>query len=349
MTTRQFLLLFTIGLAATQVAWSQLPSGRVLDVDQRGGGAYVSLAAAAAEARPGDTIRIAKGSGPYRETLRIKVSGTPEAPIVVEGNGETVTGFEPLTNFREENGVWVCDLPVAFPCVLTYRGERLVQNDVSGQFTSYAKLSEDQRRLVLLPGTQREGWEISTRAVAVQILDVSHHIYRDLKASGARNDGFNLHGTGENLVFENIEGSQNLDEGFSAHDQIGCQIRQGTFRENDNGVLNIASSVLKAENLSISGNLGYGMAFFKCTADLRNVKVWDNGVAQIFFGTGAEIACTDVTAYEPSWTARPWKTYTESNAARMSKPIVITAKTVTGEPVLLPSSQSPHKLDSAKN
>lgn len=349
MTARQILLFSAICLSAMDIAQSQSLGGRVLEIDQRGGAAYTSLAAAAAVVRPGDTIRIAKGSGPYREPLIIKTSGTPESPIIVEGNGETVTGFEPLANFREENGVWVCDLPVAFPCVLTYRGERLLQDNVSGQFTRYAKLSEDQRRLELLPDTQRDGWEISARASAVQVLGVSNHVYRNLKATGTNNDGFNLHGTGSNLVFENIEGSQNLDEGFSAHDQITCEIRGGVFRENDNGILNIASAVMKAKDVHLFDNLGYGMAFFKCSTDLRNVKAWDNGVAQYFFGTGAEVACQNVIGYEPTWSAKPWKTYKESYQAPFTKPIIITSKAVSGEPVLLPSNQQPSGMDSAKN
>jgi len=331
------------------IAQSQSPVRRVLEVDRRGGAGYATLAAAVVEVRPGDTIRIAKGSGPYRESLNIKTSGTAEAPIIVEGNGETVTGFEPLTIFREENGVWICDLPVAFPCVLTYRGERLLQDNVTGQFTRHARLSKDQRRLELLPHTQRDGWEISTRASAVQVLGVSYHIYRNLKATGTNNDGFNLHGTGGNLKFENIEGSQNLDEGFSAHDQITCEIRGGVFRENDNGVLNIASAVMKAENIFLSDNLGYGMAFFKCSANLRNVKAWDNGVAQYFFGTGAEVTCNDVIGYESPWSTRPWKTYKESYQAPFTKPIIVTSNAVIGEPLLLPVDQRPRGMDSAKN
>jgi hypothetical protein len=79
------------------------------------------------------------------------------------------------------------------------------------------------------------------------------------------------------------------------------------------------------------------------------VKIWDNGVAQIFFGKDTEITCTDVIAYHPTWTARPWKSYGESGPARMNKPILLSGKSLTGEPQLLEANQAPRKLDSAKN
>ena len=162
---------------------------RVLLVDQRGQAEFASITAAVKTVQPGDTIKLAAGSGPYREIVDIAQSGTESAPIALDGSGETVTAFEPLGGFRNEGGVWSCDLtpfhttaqavqgfskvngrwiskvaPAAVPFVLTYRGERLLQDAATGQFTRYAKLSDDRNTLVLLPGTETEGWEISARS-----------------------------------------------------------------------------------------------------------------------------------------------------------------------------------------
>ncbi len=315
----------------------QPASSRTLEVDRRGSADFTSIAAAAKEVRPGDTIQLVSGSGPYREILFISRSGRPEAPIVFEGNGELITGFEPLTGFRQESGEWVCDLapyldkqasaqgfkkdggrwvsdvsPLALPCVLTYRGERLLQDSATGQPLQWARLSEDGLRLILAPGVEPDGWEISSRDFVIRIFNTSHQIYRNVRISGSLNDGVNLHGKGEGLVFENIEAFHNLDEGFSAHDEIVCEIGGGRFWGNDNGIGNIASSVMKAENIETYANLGMGLWLKACEGDLSKVTSWNNGIAQIQFDGDARVACAEVIAYAPVWSEKPWMNYQES-------------------------------------
>ncbi|MFA5688038.1 MAG: right-handed parallel beta-helix repeat-containing protein [Kiritimatiellales bacterium] len=297
-------------------SWAEVENSnipRILEVDRRGGTPYASLEAAANVIRAGDTLRIAPGSGPYREQLYIRASGRPDAPITVEGNGELVTGFDPLAGFREENGVMVCDLPVEFPCVVTYRGERLRQSAATRQFTKYARLSGDSKRIELLPGTDTNNWEVSVRYFAVRIQDASNHIYRNLKASGAQNDGFNLHGTGSNIIFKNIEGFQNLDEGFSSHDNIASEIRGGLFYDNDNGIVNINSSVTLMENVSVYNNLGWGFRqYHQCTGILKQFNSYSNGICQIEISGESIAQITNCTASVPPWTERQWTSYMES-------------------------------------
>ncbi len=135
----------------------------------------------------------------YREMLYIATPGRKEKPIVFDGSGETVTGFDPL-RIRKEDGKWVCDLkpilsglkgvqgfalqdgnvkkndtfPKALPTVLTYRGERLVLDaKKQGQFTKYAKLSDDGGKLILEDGISPEGWEIAVRPHVVRVSYVS--------------------------------------------------------------------------------------------------------------------------------------------------------------------------------
>ncbi len=303
----------------------------VLEVDQRGGSDYTSIAAAVDNLRPGDTLRLAPGSGPYREPLYISISGTAEKPIVIEGNNEVVTGFEPLTGFREINRIQVCDLPISFPYVLTYKGERLRQNADTGQLTKYARLSSDKNQIVLLPGIDSNGWEISTRYFAVRIQNVSHHIYRNLKASGATNDGFNLHGTGEDLVFENIVGFQNLDEGFSAHDQIHSEIDSGEFYENDNGIGNVEYSHTTIENSIMHDNLGWGLWLNGSTGVVTRVTTENNGVSQVYLGPNAYARITDFVVVTPEWTSRQWISYKESSTAPVESLRINPSAVVAGE------------------
>ncbi len=322
------------GLETTTAVRPSAP-GRVLEVDQRGGTSYATIAAATKEVMAGDTIRLAKGSGPYRETVFISRSGEAGRPVIFDGNGEVVTGFESL-RFKKEGERWVCDLttffaelkyvqgferkgamwvnnaqPLAFPGVLSFRGKRVFQNAESGQFLPLASLADEGRKLVLEPGVEPDGWEISAREMVFRICNVSHHLYRNTRASGGLNDGYNLHGTGTDLVFENVEAFQNLDEGFSAHDKIECVIRKGRFWENDNGLCNVASCSMVASDVETYDNSGWGLALLNCRGELTRIRSWNNGMRQIYF-MAASVLCRDVVAVKPAWEKRKWMTSQES-------------------------------------
>ena len=306
------------------VACSTAPA-RDLEVDRAGTTAYKTLAAAAKEAQPGDTIRVKPGSGPYREILRIPASGTGDNPIVFDGGNNVITGFAPLTDWEEKDGVTSCHLPKS-PRVLTYKGERLVEDYATGKFLKYADLSETRDRLILRPGVEKTDWEYSKRDFAVEVKNASYQIYRNVRASGSTNDGFNLHGVGTGLVFENIEGFQNMDEGFSTHDSIQTTIRGGKFWGNDNGIANsyktsdVVSSVIK--DVDIYDNLGRGLVLHDCQATVENVRCWNNGVTQIRF-QNAKIACEKVTAFTPSFTTRPWVSYHDTHSAEANSPMTV--------------------------
>ncbi|MGE9289544.1 MAG: hypothetical protein ACQKBT_01055, partial [Puniceicoccales bacterium] len=296
---------------------------KTVNVDQRGGADYTNLTEAVKELNPGDTLVIAPGSGPYRESLFINRSGEENRPIVVEGNGELITGFEPITNFRAEDGRVVADLEVEFPFVLSYRGERLFQDSRTEELSQYASLSGDREKLILHQGVSPEGWEISTRYFGVRVENVSHHVYRNLRASGTTNDGFNLHGKGEGLVFENIEGFQNLDEGFSAHDEITCVIREGAFFENDNGIGNVGNSDMDATDIEVFDNLGWGLWLRDCRASLSGVTAWGNGISQMKLSGHAKVRAEKITVREPDWIHPVYLSYKESSKSTEVVPLVI--------------------------
>lgn len=327
-----FPLLGTVLFAAI-FSGASMADAATLRVDRRGGSDFTSLSAAAEAAKPGDTIEIVKGSGPYREMLYVKASGTEAAPIVIEGNGELITGFEPLRGFKEENGQWVCELPRKFPCVLTDQGERLVVSPETNQPTRHAIFNADRTRLTLRPGVKPEGWEISSRAFAVRVYNSSHHIYKNIRASGSLNDAFNLHGEGVGLVFENIEGFNNLDEGFSAHDKIQCRVKGGKLWGNDNGLANSGDSKMDAEAIDVFANLGFGFFLTKCSARVDGLRVWDNGLAQIYISSGCDVTFKNTEAYSPAWRDRQWESYFESNQSKVSAPVRINPGKVSGQPV----------------
>jgi hypothetical protein len=301
-------------------------TGRLLRVDARDPSA-LTLQKAGDTALPGDTIFIEPGSGPYREPLFLRRSGTPDAPILIEGNGNEITGFSPLVFLRHDDGVFRAEVPrnpedfadVAF--VLRHRGRRLMVDANSGRFvTAYGvspiKWDPSTRRLTLTDATRgaAEDWEISTRYFAVRIQDVSHHHYRNIVATGATNDGFSLHGAGEGLVFENIVGAQNLDEGFSAHGQIRCEIRNGRFHENDNGIFNVGESRLRAGDLLVRDNLGIGIGVSQnAVIELTDSQLRGNGVRELSVRSEARaVLRSGVEIHLPATEQRRWLSYKEA-------------------------------------
>ncbi len=306
-----------------------------LTVDRRGQtpGAFTTLAQAAAAVRAGDTIVLAPGSGPYREMLDIKALGTEAAPIVVEGNGETVTAAEPFEfSFNGATARWEYRLPApisnqatgsanTFRHLVTYRGQRLLLDRVGGRLTSsLATLSDDGLTLILGDASPTVGWEIGVRPIAVRISGAIadpepvawHHIYRNLRATGARNDGFNLHGTGTDLRFENIAAYNNFDEGFSAHDAIHCSINGGAFWGNDNGLYNESSSAiaLDANDIRAFANLGSGISMRQGANSLTNAQAWDNGISNV--ALGGTFTAHSVTTYQNRWLQPPFVAYQET-------------------------------------
>lgn len=284
---------------------------------------YSTLAAASAVLQPGDTLWIAPGSGPYREALHIKESGTPERPIIIEGNNNEITGFAPLSFDQASTPV-----TVRWPFVLRHKGKRILQDASTQSFTGGITWNSEAKTLTLAPGTSAQGWEISARDFVIRISGVSYHTYRNLIATGSRNDGFNIHGNCVGLFFENITGAQNLDEGFSAHAAASVEIRCARFYENDNGLLNIQESQLVLIDTDIYQNLGIGLGF-NATSSIkaRNVRVWGNGMIQLLLSGTASASFENTSIYQNPHTARPWASYMES-ARRPTPTTYVIGKTI---------------------
>lgn len=351
----------TTGNVGPNIPGPVVTTARILEIDRRGGAAYTSIAKAVSTGlKPGDTLRLAPGSGPYREIVDLGASGTAAAPIVLDAGGETITGFDVLDGFQTVNGVTTCDLtrfwtgtvaPQGFtkvdgrwralsvtgaaaqplPFVLTYKGERVVQSGSVrttppagspagtlgklGQLARFATLSDDGNTLTLLPGVSANGWEISARNFAVRIYNASHQTYRNLKVTGSLNDGVNLHGEGTGLLFENLEGFNNLDEGFSAHDTIACEIRGGVFHRNDNGLYNVNSAVMVANDIACYDNLGHGFALGGSTiTEVRNLRSFRNGFRGLAVYNQSALTLSAGVVAGGGWTQKPYLSCNESGA-----------------------------------
>lgn len=351
-----------------------------LQVDRRGQtpGAYTTITHAASAVQPGDTIELVAGSGPYRETVEVKKLGTSAAPIVIEGNGELVTGFNNFQfSFNSAAAQWEYTLPPALPNtsggvsnsfrhLVTYQGKRLLISRATGTFTSdLATLSADGLTLILGNASPTSGWEIGTRLNAIRV-SVSNtapepiklfHIYRNLRASGAQNDGFNLDGNGTEIRFENIEAFHNFDDGFSAHGSIHCSINGGRFWGNDNGLYNQSKTSLAVDvnHVQAYANLGVGISMRAGSNRLTNSQAWDNGVANI--SLGGSFVARSVSTYQNRWPQPLFANYQESQGQNIGQVYPYTydaywkdktpdathqAYALTGEePAVLPVSKLP--------
>lgn len=317
-----------------------LSHSATLTVDQRGGTSYATIAAAVAVVQPGDTILLAAGSGPYRENIKITRSGTAAQPIVFDGNGELVTGFDPFVfTYDAGTGNYEYTLPAAIPNtsgtattpfrhLIVYQGQRLVVDYATGQLTSeYATLSADGLRLVLNPASgasPTSGWEIGAdRTAGKGVVNIgsaySYQTYRNLRVSGSQDDGFSLKGTGTNLLFQNVEAFHNFDEGFSAHSSTHSEIDGGVFWGNDNGVYNETTATVACilRDVQAYANLGYGIAMTGGTNEVHGVQCWDNGVQNL--SLGGTVTCDSTTTYENRWDSRPWVSYNESQAYQVNR------------------------------
>ncbi|MFH1497807.1 MAG: right-handed parallel beta-helix repeat-containing protein [Verrucomicrobiota bacterium] len=301
---------------------SSVAAAATITVDPRDPKAYATLSEAVDRLKPGDTLVLAPGSGPFREPLHIRVSGTAAAPITIEGNGNEVTGFDPLVFTALPDGRMAAPVVVEHPFVLRHNGSRVAEDAATAAFVGGITYNATAKQLVLNPDVSPEGWEISVRDFAVRVSGVSHHVYRNLAGTGSRNDGFNLHGDGTGLRFESITGSQNLDEGFSAHATSESEIRGGRFFENDNGMLNGFQTVTRLENVDVFDNLGLGLAFNgEAKVDGVGVRTWGNGLTQLLLRKGVQARFTGIEIYRNPHQTRPWVTYMES--ARWPRPVTM--------------------------
>lgn len=316
---------------------------RVITVDPRDRRAFATLAEAATQVRPGDTLVLAPGTGPYREPLHIRVSGTADAPVVIEGNGNEITGFDVLVFAPLPDGRMAAAVPVDHPFVLRHDGRRVPEDAATNNFGGGITYDHVAKQLVLAPEVSAKGWEISVRDFAVRVSSVSHHTYRNIVATGSRNDGFNLHGDGRGLLFESVVGSQNLDEGFSAHGAMQSEIRGGRFYENDNGLVNGFETNTRLTDVDLVNNLGMGLVFNgKARVDASRVRAWGNGMVQVLLRAGIEARFENIEIYRNANKTRPWISYMES--ARWPRPTTLSKDrdlVTTGEPLVERSDTAP--------
>jgi len=201
---------------------------------------FKTIAQGAEALGPGDTLRIIPMDEPYRESLKLHRHGLPEAPIIIEGGGAVLCGSDPAPTegWTEEGGVYRLPLPTHDRMMVFGHERHFVKGRSATELEPEQWFWEDGT-FYFRPaeGSEPSDYGLLLTAAAGRPSGVATSgagwiIVRDLTCMNFWNDGFNLHGGTGPMWFENVTGIYNGDEGFSAHENAECYVRNGDFSHN---------------------------------------------------------------------------------------------------------------------
>ena len=232
---------------------------------------------------------LANTGTPYYESLMfINFSGTPQSPIVIEGNGAVISGLKeiPAAKWKlHKDGIWYYAQRRygALRPYLVIDGKRVPEMPL-------AKLKENShywsRKGVFFKGEKGKSIKdykiFATVLVSGFVVDNSSYITcRNLTCEYFSNDGFNVHGDSQSLFFENIIGRRNGDDGFSIHEDVGATVRGGQFYENDFGIQDVDASRSEYYGIVVNKNRKLGINLIGGIHTVVDAVVKDNKWTQI--------------------------------------------------------------------
>lgn len=265
--------------------------------------AFATLRTATPRLVAGDTLHIAPGRT-YRETLQLSRSGTPSSPITVKGNGSILSGLRPVPDegwIDKGDDLWFHPNSVCWGALRprVFMGET---NMVSLVCRHYSGV--DPRKLP--PETaiwNKEGIWFRTRDGAspvgyglfgsyggnhsgVMVMGGSYITVEDLTVEGFSNDGFNVHGSCHGLIFRNIVGRWNGDDGFSVHEDVQANVYNAYLHHNDNGIQDINLSQTFFFGCTVESNRLCGVDLYGGLRILHDVTVKENSGCQVRIQVG---------------------------------------------------------------
>jgi hypothetical protein len=252
-------------------------------------------------AKPGDTIQLLPKGALYRQSILLR----GKSDLVIEGNGVTLDGSDPLPEDGWEaagNGLRRLRLPQTMwnRHLLAFAGrvERMgrTQSSNSAEFPEPQDLKEGQFCFVNDPdpeapdakgtGSRRAkfGWlhvsgdvrdlEWTVRPNGLATAGTNSNIVvRNLNARRFLNDGFNIHGHSTGLKFENVTGYDCFDEGFSAHDTCEAEIRKGGFWGNENAIADVNDCVTHYRDCEFRDSVSADVLLIGRTHSLTDCRI----------------------------------------------------------------------------
>ena len=258
--------------------------------------------------KPGDTLHLAVTSQPYRETLHLgdDFGGVEGKSITIAGHGATLTGSDPLrTEGWTEAGTPGLYKSAKFLSELEEFTDEAKLMRVyfifDGEVQTMGRSSKGSHARLKAPSDLRAGeWtyveaektfylkvkgnladakiEAPYRrngvAVRAPKVALTHVVIQDLIVCHVLNDGWNLHGTTQNLLLKNIAAYECGDDGISPHETCEVMIDGYWGVGNSTGMANGNLSVTKARNVHLEGNTAHQfMTGHAPTTELQNARI----------------------------------------------------------------------------
>lgn len=292
-------------------------------------GPCASIMGALKKADVGSRISITRTGADYLETVLIKGlnKGTPADPLVIDGNGATVNGLLPIPASKwhrqsddiywMENGPghnelsgmpnsnWLTHLkhqgwfaePQA-PSIFFLDGKpaphtNSLETIPQGGFF-YDTQSDPRRIYVRLPaGRKIEDVKIEfPQNQGVMIFD-DYVVIRNLRSIYSIDDGFAAK-SGIGLVFENITGAFNCDQGFSMHHEVVSIVDGGLFERNGGcGICDVQNCTSIFRNVIVKDNMIGGALMMGLSHSFLKCRFSGNQGAQVTASKGTSLMLVD--------------------------------------------------------
>jgi len=251
-------------------------------------------------AEPGDTIHL-QPTVYYEYAGFYGKRGTPEKPITLDGHGATLEGSDPLDATQWEAvkpDLYRCEnlMPALSDAILQrwfflWNGKMVHMGRSSkgpskefkkpddlqpGEWT-FVKQNEPSEKnsqisgafyLKLAPGAQlsEQNLRIPVRSAGVQfggsgMHHNAHLVIRNLTCTHPYNDGFNIHGHCEDVLFENIKAIECGDDGISAHETAEYRVDGFVSIGNSTGICDTGASQTSYNRVFIRDCLGFDLFF----------------------------------------------------------------------------------------
>jgi len=227
---------------------------------------FRTLGKAVAALRTSDTLVIVKTAAPYRESLPLTVGGTAAAPLVIEGNGATLSGADPAPQDGWERRGEVFAVAQSQEVKFLFGPGVCYRQGPSAAGLSAEEWYWHEGRLCFRPAADKTPGDydllMSVRVSGVLTTGAGQIVVRNLTCEHFYNDGFNIHGGSAPLWFEQIRGLWNGDEGFSCHENCECYVRDAEFAHNQwHGIADVNFARSHYSGLSVHDNISKGIWF----------------------------------------------------------------------------------------
>ena len=237
----------------------------------------------------GDTLVLIAGPEPYYEALNLGgCSGSAKTPIVVEGNGATLSGLVamPATEWtiQADGTYWHPHAKAGALQPYLMDGERMLDKAIFGSLTPDSHCwTISGVWLRPAEGKTITDYQLlgAIRSSGVLINHGSYITIRNLICERFANDGFNVHGGSRGLVFKNIVGRDNGDDGFSIHEDVEAIVYGGHFHRNNYGIQDVNASQSVFHGVLVESNRVAGVDFYGGYHSVFDSVVRNNGNSQI--------------------------------------------------------------------